>query len=229
MRQVIFILLSMVILTGCGGHKGDTPVPPPGKPILLAPAQNEVCTQGIVVSATQSTISLKWTAPTSAGNYEVNIKNLEDGTIITQTTVNTQLDVALKRNTPYSWSITSKSTDNNTATKSDIWKFYNSGPAIVNYAPFPAEIVAPEMNQAVAVLNGKITLSWNGSDVDNDTVNYDVYLSDLPSPALLQSKVLENTLKDVAVSAGKTYYWKIITRDSKGNTSDSGIYQFSTK
>jgi fibronectin type 3 domain-containing protein len=85
------------------------------------------------------------------------------------------------------------------------------------------------MGQTIEAVNGKITLSWNGSDVDNDIVTYDVYLSDSASPALLQSNVSENALKDVSVSAGKTYYWKIITRDSKGNTSDSGIYLFMTK
>jgi hypothetical protein len=229
MKKAIFTLLSIVILTACGGHKGNTPAPSPGKPTLLAPAQNEVCTQGVVISPAQSTVILKWTAAANTTNYEVNIKNLEDGITLTQTTVNTQFDATLKRNTPYSWSVTSKAANNNTSTSSDIWKFYNSGPAVVNYAPFPAEILAPAMKQTITISNGKITLSWNGSDVDNDIVNYDVYLGDSSSPALLQGKVLENTIKDVPVSVGKTYYWKVVTRDSKGNTSDSGIYQFTTK
>lgn len=229
MKQAIFALLSMIILTGCGGHKGNTPAPAPGKAALLAPAQNEVCTQGTVISASQSTVTLKWAAAANATGYEIKIKNLEDGTTISQTTGNTQFDATLKRNTPYSWSVTSKAANTTTTTQSDIWKFYNSGPAVVNYAPFPAEILAPAMNQTITISNGKVTLSWNGSDVDNDIVNYDVYLGDSSSPALLQGKVLESTLKDVSVSVGKTYYWKVITRDSKGNISDSGIYQFTTK
>ena len=229
MKKAILTLLSIVILSACGGHKDGTPAPSPGKPMLLAPAQNEVCTQGIVISPVQSTVTLKWAAATNTTNYEVNIKNLEDGTTATQTTVNTQLDATLKRNTPYSWSVTSKVANSNTTTQSDIWKFYNSGPSVVSYAPFPAEIVAPAMGQTVVTSNAKITLSWNGSDVDNDILNYDIYLSDSSAPALLQSKVVENTLKDVAVSTGKIYYWKVITRDTKGNTSDSGVYQFTTK
>jgi len=229
MKQAIFTLLSIIILTGCGGHKGNSPAPAPGKAALLAPAQNEVCTLGTVISASQSTVTLKWVAAANATGYEIKIKNLEDGTTQSQTTANTQFDATLKRNTPYSWSVTSKAANNNTTTPSDIWKFYNSGPAVVNYAPFPAEILAPAMNQTITISNGKVTLSWNGSDVDNDIVNYDVYLGDSSSPALLQGKVLESTLKDVSVSVGKTYYWKVITRDSKGNTSDSGIYQFTTK
>lgn len=229
MKQAIIIILSIIALTGCSGHKNDTPEPAPGKAVLLAPAQNEVCTQGTVISASQSTVTLKWAAAIGAAGYEVNIKNLEEGTTTTHTTVNTQFDATLERNTPYSWFVTSKAAHITATTSSDTWKFYNSGPAIVNYAPFPAEIVAPAMKQTATVLNGEITLTWKGSDVDNDIVNYDVYLGDSSSPALLKSKVSENTLKDVAVSAGKIYYWKVVTRDSNGNMSDSGIYQFMTK
>lgn len=223
------MILSIVALTGCGGNKNDIPAPAPGKAVLLAPAQNEVCTQGAVISASQSKVTLKWTAVSGATGYDVNIKNLEEGTAVTQTTVNTQFDATLKRNTPYSWSVTTKTANISATTSSDTWKFYNSGPAVVNYAPFPAEIVAPAMKQTVTVLNGEITLTWNGSDVDNDIINYDVYLGDSLSPALLKGKVLENTLKKVTVSTGKTYYWKVVSKDSNGNTSDSGIYQFITK
>ncbi|QEM10129.1 hypothetical protein [Mucilaginibacter rubeus] len=228
MKQRIFIILSIVILAACGSKKNDPIAPTLGKPVLLTPAQNEVCTQGSVISTSQSTVTLKWSAAANATSYEVNIKNLSDGTSATQTTANTQFDATLKRNTPYSWWVTSKAASSTITPQSDTWKFYNSGPSVINYAPFPAEILAPTMNQVIKATNGKITLSWNGSDVDNDIVNYDVYLSDSASPILLQAKVSDSNLKDVAVSAAKTYYWKVVTRDSNGNTSVSDIYQFTT-
>ena len=231
MRQLIFILISVVILTGCGKgtvKKDDAP-PASNKPVLLSPAQNEICEQGKVISATSSSVTLKWNAVSNANSYEINIKNLTDGSVITQTVNATQLDVALTRNAPYSWSVTSKATAGGATAKSDTWKFYNSGPATISYAPFPAEIVAPAMNQIVAIVNGKITLSWNGSDVDNDIVSYDVYLSDSPTPTLLRSNVTVNSITDVVVTGGTKYYWKVVTRDGKVNTSDSGVYKFSTQ
>lgn len=229
MKRTIVSILSIVILTSCGGKKNDPVTPALGKPTLLAPAQNEVCTQGTIISASESTVTLKWSAAANATSYDIDVKNLADGTSTIQTTTKLQFDITLKRNTPYSWAVTSKAANSSTTPQSDTWKFYNSGPGTTNYAPFPAEITAPAMSQVVVVANGKITLLWNGNDVDNDILNYDVYLSDSSSPALLQGKVSANTLKDVSVSVGKTYYWKVVTRDSSGNTSDSGIYRFTTK
>ena len=52
------------------------------------------------------------------------------------------------------------------------------------------------------------------------------YLGTSTTPPILTSKITSNTVKDVSVKANTTYYWKVITRDSKGNVSDSGIIQF---
>jgi hypothetical protein len=82
------------------------------------------------------------------------------------------------------------------------------------------------MGQSVTATSGKITLDWNGSDADNDISIYDIYLSTSSVPALLKAGEKESILTDVSVSSNTTYYWKVISKDSKGNTSDSGIYQF---
>jgi hypothetical protein len=231
MRYLVITTLSLIILTGCGKGGGggtNTPVPQPGKLTLLSPAQNELCTQGSVISTSQSTVTLKWVAVDNTGSYEVSIKNLVDGTSATQTTSGTQTSLTLKRNTPYSWSVISNSAANAALAKSETWKFYNSGPASVSYAPFPAEIISPMINQTVAVDNGKVSLSWNATDVDNDILNYDVYFGETPQPDLTRSAITAKTLEE-NVTSGKLYYWKIVTRDSKGNTSDSGTFPFMTK
>lgn len=231
MKQLAYLIGGLIMLTGCGksgGGKGDTPVPQPGKLALLAPAQNELCTQGSVISTTQSTVTLKWAAFNGASTYELAIKNLEDGTVKSQTTSSTQADATLDRNQPYSWSVISRSASNAVLAKSDTWRFYNAGPSIVDYAPFPAEIISPSINQVITVNNGKVNLKWNATDVDNDILNYDIYLGESQPPALVQTGITTTTV-DINVVAGKTYYWKIVTRDAKGNTSDSGVYQFMTE
>lgn len=230
MKKLIFIV-PLILLAACG-KKGssttpDEPViPSPSKPVLVTPAQNQVCTQGTVLSNSQSTVTFKWDAAANTDSYELSLKNLLTGTTLTQIVTQPQTDVTLSRNTPYSWSVTAKSGKTSALGQSETWRFYNAGPGATNYAPFPAEVVSPLLGQAVNAVNSKITLTWKGTDTDNDILYYDVYLSSTAEPALLQSKVEAMSLANVNVTANTTFYWKIITYDAQGNSSDSGIYSF---
>ena len=80
------------------------------------------------------------------------------------------------------------------------------------------------MGQNLSAIAGKITLDWAGTDVDDDIVSYNIYFSTGASPALVMSN-LTPSFFDVSVAPNNTYYWKVITKDAKGNTSDSGVYQ----
>ena len=203
-------------------------IDPPTKAVLSLPLNNEACISGTVISSTQSSITFKWAASQNTETYDLTIKNLESGATTSQNTNLTEVSVSLARNTPYSWFVTAKSSKIATTAVSDTWKFYNSGEAISSYAPFAAEMVSPLMAQRINPTAGKIILDWTGSDVDNDISNYDVYFGTTTIPALLKSNQVESMLTDVAVNAGTTYFWKVITKDRKGNTSDSGIYIFYT-
>jgi len=108
--------------------------------------------------------------------------------------------------------------------ESETWQFYNAGPGVQSYAPFPAAILAPSMAQPIPTTNSVI-LQWTGSDVDADIVGYDVYFGTIETPSLLLSELITNETT-VDVSSNTIYYWKVITKDSLGNTSDSGLYQF---
>jgi hypothetical protein len=231
MKWSIVIVCSLFILTSCGKKDESNPVTPPagapGMAVLVFPAQNEVCTQGVVISATQSSIPLKWVAAKLAGSYEVTIKNLEKGTITTQTTSATQLDVTLERNAPFSWYVTSKTSASTITAKSEVWKFYNPGPGTLSYAPFPAEAVNPSIGAGITAVGGKITLSWTGADADNDINGYDVYFGTISTNmAIIKSGAGEMVLNGVEVTSGNTYFWKVITKDAKGNTSASGMFNF---
>jgi hypothetical protein len=223
-----FLILTVCITAGCASNNStnEVPAPPPAKAVLIAPAQNELCTQGAVISATESTVTLQWNAAANTEGYQVSIKDLEAGTITTKLTTATQLAVSLKRNTPYSWFITSASKQNTSIAQSDVWRFYNAGPAAVNYAPFPADLLLPTLGQTITVNGGKATLSWAGSDVDNDMESYDVYLGEASAPPLFKAGVAESSLNDVSIASGKQYYWKVISRDKKGNTSESSVFFF---
>ncbi|MCK5209994.1 MAG: hypothetical protein KAQ79_18295, partial [Cyclobacteriaceae bacterium] len=93
-------------------------------------------------------------------------------------------------------------------------------------APFPAEIITPSMAETITSSPSKITLDWNGSDVDNDIIGYDLYFGTTNPPDLFESNLQESVQTDVQVESDSIYYWSVTTKDAHGNSSDSGIFQF---
>jgi hypothetical protein len=76
-------------------------------------------------------------------------------------------------------------------------------------------------------VNNEVTLSWSASDLDDDILEYEVYLSVETPPADLVGTLDEDeaTLK-VSVASNTVYYWSVITKDEEGNATNSGIYSF---
>ncbi len=229
MRRLIILTLLSYTLSSCGGGGSkETPAPAPTAATLSSPSNNEACTSGTVISDTDSRITFSWVAGANADSYQLTVTNLLNQTQQTQTASTTSAELTLKRNTPYSWYVTSKSSKNPTTVNSSTWKFYNAGLAVTSYPPYPAEITSPTLGQSVTPTSGKISLQWKGSDADNDLLNYDIYLGTTTTPVLIKSQHTSTTRTEVAVNANTAYYWKVITRDAKGNTSDSGLFEFKT-
>jgi hypothetical protein len=236
MKKNIFLLSTLFILAACGGGKKSDPTPPdPVKPenpraaVLVFPEKNAVCISGNSVSATESSIVLQWKKSDHTDNYDVSIKNLQSGAVETKTTDKLSATVTLLKNTPYSWEVTSKSGKVSNTAKSEIWKFYNAGEGISAYAPFPADELIPSNGQEVQAVNGKVALTWKGTDTDNDILNYDIYFGEKVNPVLYKKEQIGNQLDGVSVKSATKYYWKVITRDSRGNTSESALASFTVK
>ncbi|TFF35669.1 fibronectin type III domain-containing protein [Mucilaginibacter psychrotolerans] len=228
MRVYKIILIVAVLNIGCGKKSVDITIPPPAKAELLLPASNSACTAGIAVSDAESTVTFNWAVAEHADSYELYIKNLLTGTLSKHLSTANQANVTLLKGTPYSWYVISTSAKVPETAQSDTWKFYNSGPGVLSYAPFPAVIKAPIYNQVISTAT--VELSWTGSSVENNITGYDIYLSSNSSSLALQkSDVKDLFLANIAVNPNTVYYWKVITKDAHGNKSDSGIYQFVTK
>lgn len=220
MRKAFLFLLIL-----CIGCRKD-PEPLPGKAVLLLPRNNEICADGVIVSASRSKILFKWDAAKNSNSYVLSIKNLDNGQISTHSTDKTQLELELDRNLAYSWFITSKNTQINKEISSDLWKFYNPAPAQTSFSPFPAELTAPRYGEVIPLSTTTVTLRWSATDLDGDIDSYDVYLGNTNVPVLFRSGLKTAVLADLVLDRNKTYYWKIITRDTKGNRSNSDVYLF---
>jgi hypothetical protein len=216
----------MCILVSCS-NKNSYDAPAPAAATLNLPAQNSICITGIPLSDTENTVTFTWTTSDNTDYYEVVLKNLLTGESTSKSSNTNQLDAQLKRNTPYSWYVVSKSNGNSSTAKSDIWKFYNSGDGQKSHSPFAAEITSPTYGEIVAAVSGSVNLTWTASDVDNDIKEYEIYFGTSSAPPLITT-ISAKTL-NTTVTSGNTYYWKVVTKDSKGNTSESILFQFKVK
>ncbi|MGB0633213.1 MAG: hypothetical protein ACPGKX_01410 [Flavobacteriaceae bacterium] len=230
MRKIFFtsIYLLSLIMISCGGGGdengggGNGPVDPPPTPqkpqkaVLSKPENNTECLE---VDA----VKFEWNTAQNTTSYTLNVKNLTTNEISTTTTTSTSAEITLEKGFPYSWQIISTNSTSFVA-ESDKWKFYLSGEPLKNHAPFPAEIVAP--SPGASLNTGSVQLSWTFSDIDsNDTHSFDIYI-DKEDASTLLARNWGATKRTISLTDPGTYYWRIVTKDNHGASSDSGISSF---
>lgn len=225
MKKYISIFV-LGVLTVFSCSKSNNPSPPEAASLIF-PEENSECTDGVNLNTTQSTIIFSWSAAKNADSYRLRVTNLSNNSTQNfDATTNSQA-VTLTKGQPYSWFVTSLSSKlPNESAQSPIWKFYNAGDGIENYAPFPAEILFPTSGALVTANSGALTLQWDGSDIDGDITTYSLYFGTTNPPTTLHSTGSAKTRQVTGLVSGTVYYWNVITNDSQGNTSESGVYQF---
>ena len=234
MKTVITLigLFLLAVITSCGGSDSGPSTPvinSPGKSVLIAPINNTTCQSGTNITTTQSTVTFSWNSTLDTETYDLKIINLNTQETVTQTGITSATStVTLNRGIPYSWSVTSKN-KGATTTVSDTWKFYLAGVGVTNYAPFPAAAVSPLSGTVVTPTNGKVTLSWETSDVEASPLTYTLFFDtvDGKQTPIDANKNLTSKTKEVVVNANTVYYWRVITSDGF-NTSTSIVYTFKT-
>ena len=224
---VFTVYFISILLISCGGSSGgdgegggpiDPPPTPqkPSKAVLSKPANNTECLE---VDA----VKFEWNSSENTTSYTLNIKNLLTNEIISNTSTSTSAEITLEKGFPYSWQVISTNTTNFVA-ESDKWKFYLSGEALKNHAPFPAEILTPKPGSSVS--SGSVSLSWSFSDIDaNDTHSFDLYLDQDDATKKIISNYSAKT-RTVSLDTPGVYYWRVVTKDNHGSSSDSGISTF---
>ena len=223
------VLIFSILLMSCGGSGGDEGNnggnngggDPPG-PIapkaatLSKPANNSECLE---VDA----VKFEWNKSDDTTSYTIVVKNLLTQESMSQTTTDTSVEITLTKGFPYSWYIISTNTSTSTASSAK-WKFYLSGTPQKNHAPFPADILAPKPGATLTV--GNIQLSWSFSDVDtSDTHKFDIYL-DKKDASTRNTSNYTASKKTVSLNEPGTYYWRVVTKDNHGSSSDSGTSTF---
>ncbi len=228
MKKALLFLIILYLVSGCAkdDSKPDDTTEIPTAATLIFPYESSLCNEGTDITDTQCTVHFEWEAGEYTDEYELNVKNLNTGSASASQASTTGYSLVLDRATPYAWFVVSKSTSVSDTAHSETWKFYNAGEAVESYTPFPADIITPAMAETLSAPTGLITLDWTGGDVDGDIVGYDVYFGTVSPPGIMVTSITESMVSDVSVASNTIYFWRVITKDSQGNTSDSGIYQF---
>jgi hypothetical protein len=223
MRTVILLLFG-VLLIGC--KKKSSPKPPEIA-TLVFPNKNSECTTGRSLNLTTSEVEFMWMASDHTESYELRVTNLITNTIQTINTAAISAKLPIAKGEPFSWLVRSKNTKVTETALSETWRFYNAG-FQTTYAPFPAEVIEPKNGTSIFKdINNEVTLEWNGADIENDIDGYELYFSTTSPPeSLIASPSSDQNSEKVSVTSNATYYWKVITKDSEGNSSDSGTFTF---
>ena len=143
---------------------------------------------------------------------------------------------------PYSWSFNFSNgssshyrfytiaADNATNTETapvnnDTMCFYNNTPPNALGNPSPSN------GTTYSTGNKPSSLSWSGGDVNNDTVNYTIYLrasNSTLTASHIQGYVENTTSYSVSLSWSTTYYWKIVATDEHGADTSGPVWHFTT-
>lgn len=226
MKYCLFGLLAVVILS-CGKDSNlSEEVLSPSPANLIFPENNSICITGTVLSATESEVLFEWTESENTDTYQLILTNLNNGVAEEFESDLNRLSIRLVRGVPYSWLVTSIKVSNNSSTESEVSSFYNAGPGLTSYVPFPATAISPLDNAELGPSSTTVMLQWETSDLDNDVVEYDVYFGTDTNPNLSSEGLVNNSLEVSNLELGTIYFWRIISRDSLGNESSSAVFSF---
>ena len=224
MKRSLAIGMLCLLVIGC--KKKDSPKPPEAA-ILTFPLQHSECTTGVDLNATTSRVAFTWLAAKHTDTYELRVTNTTSNITQTVSTSDLVAQLPLEKGAPYSWVVVSRNDETENIATSATWQFYNAGFS-VTYAPFPAQVVHPESGaRVIRDINNEVELQWFGADIDGDIVSYEVYFENTTPPTqLIAAPSVSVQSTKVPVLTNTTYFWKVLSIDSEGNTSDSGIFTF---
>ena len=231
MKRIVLLFGALILLVNsCAPEEPVVPINP-SAPTLISPANDETCLNGTSINDSQSNVDFRWSSAANALSYELVVTNLLTQSSQTYPATSNQTTVALTKAEPYNWSVKSIGEVGSISSQSIQWKFYLAGDAVVNYAPFPSELISPQSGANVTPdINNLIKLQWNASDVDDDLAKFEVYLDKNDATTIIKTIAYQTEEESIEINVenGTTYYWKIIAIDANQNQSSSGIYAFRT-
>ncbi|MBU2947677.1 hypothetical protein [Zobellia uliginosa] len=219
MKNSLTLIFCVILFVACKGNKEDLvdQVLPSNPEIelgafnLVFPDNNLICTEGVNQANNELDIEFLWSKSTNATSYKLDITNQTTGEVISMFSNTESKAVTLPKDTQFSWTVTAALEDKEE--ESNTWNFYSEGISEENFAPFPAEITITDNE------DGTVNIEWSTTDLDDDISFYNIYLGTTANPELLLSQTNIMNISDQPIEYGTVHYIKIVTEDSRGNSS----------
>lgn len=126
------------------------------------------------------------------------------------------LNEPLKGHASYKWYVVAEGTNDGKIVKSDEWTFEMS-----NTEPEVSFVYPSEEMQSVP---RDTTFSWTGTDVDGDSLVYDVYIAKVGGPYTgLATDLADNSIVVTGLDSASTYSLKVVAKDAYGGQGSSEI------
>lgn len=220
----------MCSLIACGGSENDAaPIPVvenriPSVPVLMAPVNNLLCIDNTVTFNWGSSLDLDG----DAINYTIQIaKDIQFLQIVHNASIKETTTIfALDTGKAYYWRVKATDSKNDSSSFSSTFQFYTEGIASENHQPFSPDLVSPELSSVVQTTTA--TLEWTASDVDNDTLMYDIFFGTENPPLQKLSANQSETILNIEVAPSKVYFWKVVVKDSNGAQAIGQVWNFKT-
>ncbi|GAA4276687.1 fibronectin type III domain-containing protein [Aquimarina mytili] len=228
-KKYIIALVSVVLVLSCSSDDDGAPVSlvqneAPTIPKLVFPTNNLTCAS--------IDLEFAWNTATDADgdtvSYVIEIAATDSFATVLFTAVTTDAKKVfdLEQGITYYWRVKARDDKGNDSVYSEVQSFFTEPEAAVNTIPTAPELVSPGLGDRVS--GTTITLDWEASDADNDSLSYDVYFGAIASPTLIEEDITASEL-EITVSPSTIYYWRVVVKDSNQNAAMSQVWNFRTE
>ena len=230
MKKYLYLILVVNFLIACGGSGDDLESiavvenKTPSIPVLMAPVNNLLCTDNTVTFNWGSSLDLD--GDTINYTMQIATDNLFLQIVLDTNIKETKTTFTLDKGKAYYWRVKATDSKNESSSFSSIFQFYTEGIASENHSPFSPGLVSPKLSSVVQTTTA--TLEWTASDVDNDTLVFDIFFGTQNPPLQKFSANQSETILNVEVASSKEYFWKVVVKDSKGAQSIGQVWNFKT-
>ena len=198
----------------------------PTIPSQVFPLNNTICADNNLV--------FQWNPSTDAESnrvtylLEVSENNSFTPIVYTETSSSESKLISLNKGKVYYWRIKAIDSQSAESEYSSVSQFFTEGEGDSNHLPFTPILLTPALDSEIDGTN--TTLSWLASDVDGDSMIFDVYLDTSSELTTIVSENQSETNYNASNLIPSTkYYFKVIVKDDKGGITIGQKWGFTTQ